>query len=286
MSAPSQRSSADSRVRQIANQQKQIQVYIRNILYELDRIDSGEAFDYWMVIEGTWGSTSYKKELEKSLKRLRRQLLKMKRQKKEVRLAVLRNNAKQVRKRNRLIMIKMLRKAAKERGGPTADEMDEMARHAEQTLRTFVAVLDENPSRANVKSVLRSLADLMLVGGSEASEKAAFGALGRAAEKRYRRGEERFRRNPTKANFRLMMRSLAEGQVLGAEFAESPPRPAGWVPAQPGTMHRVAPGETLKDISQIYYGSPAYWDIIYLDNIRVVGNNIRHLPKYAVLFIP
>ena len=273
---------ADPRIRQIQAQQKEIEKYIRIVLNDLKRIESGDLWDYWVVIKESGKFSSHKEQLRKRLNALRRQLARLKRQRREVRLAILESNARKLRHNNRIAAREILRRAEK-RGELSSDEERKLQQRTEASLNAALGVLKNNPSRSNMKFVLQALSDVMMVGGDESK---AFEALGEAASARFRAVESVFRKKPTGANLQKMMKAYAEGSMFGDAAGGFPPKPDGLSVPWPERTHRVKPGETLAGISKEHYGSVGYWDIIYVANYGLIGDNYRQLRPHTVLHIP
>lgn len=283
MTSTNKQFTADPRIRQIQAQQDEIEKYVRIVLNDLRRIESGELWDYWVVIKESSKFSSHKKQLKKRLDALRRQLDRLKRQRREVRLAILESNARKLRRENRIAAREILQRAVKRGGDLSSDEERKLRQRTEASLRAAVGVLKKNPSRRNMTFVLESLSDVMLVGGSESS---AFKALGNAASARYRAAESSFRKKPSGANLRRMMKACAEGSMFGDESGGFPPKPDGLTVPWPERTHLVKPGDTLAGISKEHYGSPGYWDIIYVANYGLIGDNYRQLRPHTVLQVP
>ena len=110
----------------------------------------------------------------------------------------------------------------------------------------------------------------------------AWKALGRAGEKIHGRSEQDFRRSPTAANFGKMLEAKVFIQQIGGD---SEPRPTGWKAAG-GVAYVVKTGDSLAGISKQFYGSPGYWDIIYMENAGAIGNNPEKIQVGLKLVIP
>lgn len=95
--------------------------------------------------------------------------------------------------------------------------------------------------------------------------------------------EPNFRQRPTMANFEKLLRAKRLTTQPGGSSRE---KPAGWRGAKRGTTHTVSKGDSLAGISQQYYGSPGYWDIIYIENSKIIGNNPKDLKVGLKLVIP
>ncbi len=95
--------------------------------------------------------------------------------------------------------------------------------------------------------------------------------------------EPNFRQSPTISNFEKLLRAKQLTMQANGSLSE---KPAGWRGAKRGTIHTVSKGDSLAGISQQYYGSPGYWDIIYLENSKIIGNNPKNLKVGLKLVIP
>jgi hypothetical protein len=285
LSSLARKSTADPRIRQIEDQQKAIEKYIGNVLFDLGRLDRGELVDYWVHIKNSGKSTSYRRVLEDRLAQLRRHMRQLNRQKRDVRIAVLRNTARKIGSTNRIAARKILQRAEK-RGELTSDEERKLVQYARQTMRASLRLLDKNPSRRNIRAALNAAGDYMKAGGDESGSKEAFKALAKAAARRYRRAEHDFRKNPNGQNLKRLLRAHAQGDVLCQGFMEFPPKPQGLRVSWPERTHVVKKGETLPTISKLYYGSEEYWDIIFVANYGLIGDNYKHLRPDVALYIP
>ena len=274
---------ADSRIRRIQAQQDEIQKYVRTVLNELERIESGELWDYWVIIRESGKFSTHREQLGERLNALRRQLARLKRQRREVRIAILESNARKLGRENRMAAREIVRRAEKRGGELSSDEERKLRQRTKATLHAAIDVLRKKPNRSNMKFVLQSLSDAMVVGGDESQ---AFKALGNAASIRYRAVESIFRKKPSGENMRKMMKAYAEGSMFGGAAGGFPPKPDGLKVPWPERTHLVKPGETLAEISKKHYGSAGYWDIIYIENYGLIGDNYRQLRPHTVLQIP
>jgi nucleoid-associated protein YgaU len=167
-------------------------------------------------------------------------------------------------------------------GGMSEKQLDAVREEAEDVLERYTDILDSNPNEGNARNVLRHM-ETPYASGSSSDGGAcarAWNSLGRAARVMEARAAKNFRKNPTVENFEKKLKSWEFTLTTGGEPTE---RPAGWKPAN--TTHIVGPGDSLAGISKRYYKDPGYWDIIYLANVKAVGNP-RHLILNTVLKIP
>jgi len=271
------------RKRQIYQDLERVDRRIRNLLFALQQIETGQVPNYWVLLNpGKHNSQRIgrKQELMAFLAELRNLRRKLDQLEKELRLEVIRAIAK-----NRKSMKRILDQAVKKRGHLTDDEEEQLQGTAEESLRISMNWLITNPSRENIKTVLNTLADAYMVGGGESLENRAMKAMGDAARVGRQRAEGEFLRDPTQANLKKITKSVAEMQLLGAEVgddivATKPPRSAH------GASHIVRRDETLALISKTYYGQVNYWHVIYFKNAGVIGNNPDRLQIGTKLTIP
>ena len=90
--------------------------------------------------------------------------------------------------------------------------------------------------------------------------------LNEGAEKMRRNAEQTFSRTLSVENFKAMEQAERVCLQLGKEAL----KPTGMRQVPAGTVYEVGPGDTLAKISQRYFGSPSYWDVIYRNNRDVI----------------
>jgi Flp pilus assembly protein TadD len=95
--------------------------------------------------------------------------------------------------------------------------------------------------------------------------------------------ESNFRQSPTAANFDKLLGVKQLTMQAGGSLRE---KSAGCRGAKPGTIHTVSKGDSLAGISRQYYGSPGHWDIIYLENSKIIGKSPKYLKVGLKLVIP
>jgi DNA repair exonuclease SbcCD ATPase subunit len=120
------------------------------------------------------------------------------------------------------------------------------------------------PTVANAKAMLNDAAAAALIGYDDCS--GVSDSLNEGAEKMRKNADQSFRRNPTVENFKAM----EQADIVCGQLSIEPLKPSGMRQVAPGTMHEVMPGDTLAKISQRYFGSPGYWDVIYKNNRNVI----------------
>lgn len=178
-------------------------------------------------------------------------------------------------------------KRAEQRGYLEEGELGTLLKPSEKVLERLVGLLEANPSTKNIGMVLDAMGTSMLLGFDRMDSTGTCGrawrSLGRAADKIQDGVERNFRKNPTVANFDKLLQAKQISMQIGGSLRG---RPAGWHGAKSGTVHTVSEDDSLSGISQKYYGSPAYWDIIYMENCKIIGDNPDNLRVGLKVVIP
>lgn len=173
-----------------------------------------------------------------------------------------------------------LLKESEKQGYLNDADVRELTAEGEQALKGLIGVLDANPSPQNAIAVLDAVSGLMQLGwGSDGAADKAFQSLAKAAQKVYEQADRAFRRTPSAPNFQKLLQARQQLQFAGGTPKD---RPDGWRPV--GKSHTTQPGDTLSGLSQRYYGSPSYWDVIYLENLGI--KDVNRLPPLVPLRIP
>jgi hypothetical protein len=176
-------------------------------------------------------------------------------------------------------------KEAEKQGYLDQDKQEALIKESEKALVKLVGILGTNPSGKNIDAVLEQLQDMMFLGGDDSSSasRKAWQALRTAAGKLDKKADKDFRKNPKVENFDKILRAKELNMLLGGKVMW---KPDDWRPTEPGTVHKVAKGDTLSGISQKYYKNPGYWDVIYLENSHIIGENPNNLKIGLELKIP
>jgi len=176
-------------------------------------------------------------------------------------------------------------KRAEQHGYLEEEKLGALLKQSEKVLEQLVGLLEANPSTKNIGMVLDVMETSMLLDFDRMSGTCgrAWRSLGRAADKLQDGVERNFRKNPTVANFDKLLQAKQISMQIGGSLRG---RPAGWRGAKSGTVHTVSEGDSLSGISQKYYGSPAYWDIIYMENCKIIGDNPDNLRVGLKVVIP
>jgi nucleoid-associated protein YgaU len=177
---------------------------------------------------------------------------------------------------------KKLKEAEKD-GSLPENELAELRSKAESVVKQYVGILNAAPSEKNIERVLDKLETPLLLGSDTESGTCgeALRAVASAAEKLVVQKEKAFRKNPTADNFDQLLQSKATAATVGGKTQG---QPADWKPAQ--TSHKVIPGDTLSGIAKRYYENMSHWDVIYMENYGVIGDDVRQLRVGITLKIP
>lgn len=178
------------------------------------------------------------------------------------------------------------KKMLKNEDDPQAQSLLKAASEAaDKMLENSIDRLNANPSEKNLRVMLGDLAASQLVGSeqeerlTEEAMKAAVNATKIIKDKT----EKEFRHVPTKENFKKFLSKMALNQLVGGSDEDSL---RGVNRLLPPGKYPVIPGDTLSKISEKYYGSPGYWDVIYLSNLGLIGNNPDVIRPDIILDIP
>ncbi len=178
------------------------------------------------------------------------------------------------------------KKMLKNEDDPLAQSLLKAASEAaDKMLENSIAQLNENPSEKNLRVMLGDWAASQSL-GSEKEERLADEAMKAAVKATTiikNQTEKEFRRAPIKENFRNLLSKMALHQFVGGSD-EDPLK--GVNRLLPPGKYTVIAGDTLSKISEKYYGSPGYWDVIYLSNLGLIGKNPDVIRPGITLDIP
>ena len=169
------------------------------------------------------------------------------------------------------------------------DEDDDQSRWKEAGLEAAKRVersieeAKKNPSEKALRGLVGDIAVLQLYGTDEEKEKKGMNAAVECGGILKDKSETAFRSTPTKENFKKLLDREATYQLLGGS-GEDPLR--GVKRLRPPGPYTVAPGDTLSSISKVFYGNEGYWDVIHMNNVRVIGNNPDFINPGITLQIP
>ena len=291
MTTPHHGGTLAGRLKGIENEQKRISEKIRTIQAQLAKLQNVPGSQPWVSFGRVYRVEDLRSRFPDLRTALKHDLLLLQTKMKSLRLQAKRisfgkrrAHARQLDRDFKKHLYKTLKNA--EKNGALDDAtLGKLVGQSEQVLEGFVNLLDADPNDANIKMVLNGM-ELPLMLGSNVDTGIcgrAFRSLGNAGKIIHDKAEKRFREHPDVKNFTRLLNKKAGGLLLGAELGD---RPKNWRGAPRGTVHEVARGDSLSAISERYYGSPGYWDIIYFENIGVIGDNPEKLEIGTTLDIP
>lgn len=166
-------------------------------------------------------------------------------------------------------------------------ELNGLLKDSQGVIRKFLQLLETNPSLKTIGAVLGEMEIQYVLGGdvNSGTYLNTWRSLSRASQKLQDKAESNFRRSPSMSNFDKLIHAKQSSMQLGINITLNA-KPSGWHGAKPGTFHIVARGDSLSEISKSYYGNRGYWDIIYLENCGIIGNNPEILKVGMKLVIP
>lgn len=264
------------------NEQKRIRQQIAQIKQQLKRVESLPGTQPWVSFERAQTIQELKSSFPTLKDALRHDLLilrlKLRYLNSKARILEA-NKAKQVFDKE----VDEKLKDAEKKGVLSEKVIADLLSKAESVLRKFVDILITNPTEENIGNVLVNLEQLVLLGSSADGGAAgeAFRAIARASETIVDQKEKTFRKIPTVDNFDKLLESKKNAKLVGGNPQV---QPTGYKPAN--TFHRVNPRESLSEIARRYYGNSSYWDVIYLENFDIIGNNPDRPPVGITLKIP
>jgi len=272
------------RLTAVKTAQQRISRRMRAIREQLKKIEGDPSTQPWASFKRI-SKISDLRSPHRTLKdALRHDLLILKSQWRDLKQPAVRQRAVEARANFRSMAYRTLKEAEKQ-GSLDQGRQDALIKESERVLGMFVGILVTNPSGKNIYAVLKQLEDTLLLGGDSSGGAChrAFQTLTIAGGKLDTKAETAFRKNPKVENFVKLLHARESDILLGGSIKW---KPDGWRPAKSGTVHIVAKGDTLSGISQRYYGSPGYWDVIYLENSDVIVDSPDDLKVGWHLKIP
>lgn len=150
------------------------------------------------------------------------------------------------------------------RTGACESAFDTLNRAGKKWVEEAKQKFKREPTVTIAKAMLNDAASAALIGYDDCAE--ISDVLNEGAETMRKNADQTFRRNPTADNFK----AVEQADRFCGELGKEPLKPSGMRQVPPGTVHEVMPGDTLSKISQRYFGSPGYWDVIYKNNRNVI----------------
>jgi hypothetical protein len=286
-----QRPQLAGRLKTVQDAQRRISEKMQAILAQLKKLKNVPGTQPWVSIGRVHKIEDLKSSFPDLRTALRHDLLilqntmrALKVSEKNIRTAMVRKRALQNSSDFKKRLEKVLREAEK-RGELDDKDLNLLLVESEQVLEEFINLLEANPSEENIELVFSEMEVPFLLGCDSDSGACgkALRSAGKAAKILYEKDEQRFRKSPDVNNFGKMLNSKARGYLVGAEVDQEP---KNWKSAPPGTVHPVATGDSLSAISKKYYGDPGFWDIIYMENLGMIGDNPDVLRVGLQLNIP
>ena len=168
--------------------------------------------------------------------------------------------------------------------------LSDLRSKSEAALSAWITAVKANPSPQNMNGLITELKRNELACFDDGSLKAdeAWDALEATAETGRQGAEQTFTKNPTSANLRNYIKQALINELFGGEgfSLDLFNLPAGIKRLRPEKQHTVEKNETLSDISSLFYGSPVYWPLIWIQNSTVIGRNPDNLTVGTTLKIP
>ena len=178
------------------------------------------------------------------------------------------------------------RKARKDPNDPRARSLlKAIAVAAGKMAKASIDKMEGKPSEKNLDIALSDATTAVQMGSDNCdSLKKKIMQLGRVfIEKQRDDAEKEFRRDPSLDKFDKFYAKIQEFWVFGGSRKDPLRNIKRRLP--PG-KYTVQKDDTLSSISEKYYGSPGYWDVIYLANLGVIGNNPYLIQPSIILNIP
>jgi len=223
--------SAQARVQEIESAEKRIKAQLHSVEEQLRRLDQMHVPDSqpWVTFK-TVNSIQELKSLHPSLRSALRQDVSelrdaYRRLQSELRTARQQSSLATLKAQEQTVAVhyhewerrmRELLNQWKVTGVQPKAELEKALGQAEKVLDQQIAVLNIDPSRENMRAVLKSMASFSLMGRD--SER-GFGAIRAAAERRVKMSIITLRINPTRANIKVVLNRSAEAQLVGSDVA-------------------------------------------------------------------
>lgn len=175
-------------------------------------------------------------------------------------------------------------KKGEESGTLSEETIKSILNESENILKAHLDVVAAEPTGENILGALKEIEIQQYFGaGSDCQyAKEAWHTLLKATKTLWEKANWQFRKNPTSANFKKLLQTLANNQLLGGNLNYC--KPEGWQVVN--KTYKVRKGDSLSGISNQFYKKTGYWDIIYIENRDVIGDNPDKLKVGAELIIP
>ncbi|MBC8468128.1 MAG: hypothetical protein H8D56_01540 [Planctomycetes bacterium] len=156
---------------------------------------------------------------------------------------------------------------------------------ADKMVEKSIVDVNTNPSEKTLRVLFVDLSTSQWLGSEQEDSltEEAMKAAVRCTKILKDKAEKDFRRIPTKENFKKFYNKIALHQAVGG-LDENPLY--GINRLLPPGKYPVVSGDSLSKISTKYYGSPGYWDVIYVNNVGLIGKNPDVIRPGITLDIP
>jgi hypothetical protein len=175
---------------------------------------------------------------------------------------------------------------AQKTGKLDPSQLENLRVMSEQHVASWTAVVQANPSLDSMKDLVAHLGVACHLGQSSEVTQDGWVALKDAASKLTQSAEKQFRDNPTTKNFQ----DYYEKALISLKVGGDGPTldiPAGVKRLRPDeNVYVVKPGDSLSSISTRFYGTPSFWDVIYMLNRKEIGDNPDRLAPNLKLEVP
>ncbi len=251
------------------------------LLNVIDDIESDKAFNYVVWLRDEMSESSRSDLFASKLQRLQRFARRLERESREDHLELLRASIASRTRRTHSAVVSAVQTASGQ-GYRSHRDVVALSRQGERALEEQLVFLEANPCHAAIRETLYLVDDFLVLVDPGLIDR-SLDALAAAARRLHVEAEERFRARPTIERFEEMLRGSIVCRTLGDPVV---PAREGWSPAEPGTLHRLASGENLARVSELYYGAPHFWDVIFFENARAIGERIYDPGVGLELVIP
>lgn len=175
-------------------------------------------------------------------------------------------------------------KKGEESGTLTVETIKSILNESENVLKAHLDVVVTEPTEDNILSALKEI-EIQHYFGAEKdcpNSKEAWNTLLKATKTLWEKANWQFRKTPTSANFKKLLQALAINQQLGGNLNYC--KPEGWQSVN--QSYKVREGDTLSGISNQFYKKTSFWDMIYIENYDVIGDDPDKLKIGVELSIP
>jgi hypothetical protein len=285
MAHTNDRQKTHQKIRSIRNAQRKIRDRIKQIIKQLKHLESIPGSQPWVTFRRVQTIKELNSPHHTLKSALKQDLIVLKSELRQLHRDVLNVRLQPAERANQDFEKELERtlKVAEKDGTLAEGDLVELRAKAESVLQQYVNILKVAPTEKNIERVLSKAETPLLLGSDTDSGTCgkALNAVAGASEKLVAHKDRLFRKNPTVDNFDKLLQSKANAQLVGGRISW---QPKNWKPAR--TTHKVRAGETLSILAKRYYGNMGHWDVIYLENFGVIGDDLKKLRVGITLTIP